>query len=63
MLLPTLTSASPKQRIEGAIPVLGRHKNGKSAGFDVVRAPTADQHDFVTTIWRDVTSGSLPMPY
>jgi PAS domain S-box-containing protein len=55
-LLPTLTSASPKRRVEGAIPVLGRHKNGKTGYFDVsVGHWTADQHDFVTTIWRDVT--------
>jgi PAS domain S-box-containing protein len=55
-LLQALTTASPRKRIEGAIPVLGRHKNGKTGYFEVSLGHwTADQHDFVTTIWRDVT--------
>jgi PAS domain S-box-containing protein len=55
-LLPTLTPASPWQRIEGAVPVRGRHKNGKTGYFEVSLGRwTTDQHDFVTTIWRDIT--------
>jgi PAS domain S-box-containing protein len=55
-LLPALPSPSPKQMIDGAIPVRGRHKSGKTGYFEVSLGHwTADQHDFVTTIWRDVT--------
>ena len=53
-LLPALTSAD--QKTQAAISVVGRYKNGTSGHFDVsVGRWRADQRDFVTTIWRDVT--------
>ncbi len=55
-LLPALAESSGDQKAETAISVVGRHKNGKTAYFDVSLGHwRADQRDFVTTIWRDVT--------
>ena len=55
-LLRALSKTSADQKTEAAISVVGRYKNGKSGHFDVsVGRWRADQRDFVTTIWRDVT--------
>jgi len=55
-LLPALTQTSADQRIQAAISVVGRYKNGASGHFDVSLGRwRADQRNFVTTIWRDVT--------
>ena len=56
-LLPVLKQRHPvNKRAEAAISVIGRYKNGKSGYFDVSLGRwRADQRDFVTTIWRDVT--------
>ena len=44
------------EKADTAISVVGRYKNGKSGYFDVSLGHwRADQRDFVTTIWRDVT--------
>ena len=44
------------QKSDAAISVVGRYKNGKSGYFDISLGHwRADQRDFVTTIWRDVT--------
>lgn len=54
-LLPALAETSA-QRAEARMSVTGRYKNGKSGYFDVSLGHwRADQRDFVTTIWRDVT--------
>jgi PAS domain S-box-containing protein len=55
-LLPVLSAASADHKTEAAIPVVAQYKNGKSGYFDVSFGRwRADQRDFVTTIWRDVT--------
>jgi PAS domain S-box-containing protein len=55
-LLPVLDATSVDQKTERAIAVAGRYKNGKLGYFDVSLGHwRADQRDFVTTIWRDVT--------
>jgi PAS domain S-box-containing protein len=55
-LLPVLKETSADQKTGAAISVIGRYKNGKSGHFDVSLGRwRADQRDFVTTIWRDVT--------
>jgi PAS domain S-box-containing protein len=55
-LLPALTKRAVDQKVDTAIPVVGRYKNGKSGHFDISLGHwRADQRDFVTTIWRDVT--------
>lgn len=55
-LSPVLEKTSADQKTETAISVIGRYKNGTSGHFDVSLGHwRADQRDFVTTIWRDVT--------
>jgi PAS domain S-box-containing protein len=55
-LLQALAQTSVDNKADNAISVVGRHKNGKSGYFDVSLGHwRADQRDFVTTIWRDVT--------
>jgi PAS domain S-box-containing protein len=55
-LLPVLAETSADQKVQTAISVVGRYKNGKSGHFDVSLGRwRADQREFVTTIWRDVT--------
>ena len=54
--LRTLTQTSVNSKADNAISVVGRYKNGKSGYFDVSLGHwRADQRNFVTTIWRDVT--------
>ena len=53
-LFPAL--AKSDQKSDAAISVVGRYKNGKFGHFDISLGHwSADQRDFVTTIWRDVT--------
>jgi len=55
-LLPALAESVADQKAETAISVVGRYKNGKSGYFDISLGHwRADQRDFVTTVWRDVT--------
>ncbi len=55
-LLPALAESSAEQKADTAISVIGRYKSGKTGYFDVSLGHwRADQRDFVTTIWRDVT--------
>lgn len=55
-LLPALAESSEGYKADTAISVTGRYKNGKTGYFDVSLGHwRADQRDFVTTIWRDVT--------
>jgi signal transduction histidine kinase/CheY-like chemotaxis protein len=55
-LLRTLAQTSVNSKVDNAISVVGRHKNGNSGYFDVSLGHwRADQRNFVTTIWRDVT--------
>ena len=55
-LLPVLAETSADRKVQTAISVVGRYKNGKSGHFDVSLGRwRADQREFVTTIWRDVT--------
>ena len=55
-LLPALAESSAGQKADTVISVIGRYKNGKTGYFDVSLGHwLADQRDFVTTIWRDVT--------
>jgi PAS domain S-box-containing protein len=55
-LLPVLNETPADHKTEAAIPVIARYKNGKYGYFDVSFGRwRADQRDFVTTIWRDVT--------
>src|SRR3984957_16675326 len=55
-LLQALAQSSVNGKADSAISVVGRHKNGKSGYFDVSLGHwRADQRNFVTTIWRDVT--------
>jgi PAS domain S-box-containing protein len=55
-LLQTLAQTSVNSKADNAISVVGQHKDGTSSYFDVsVGHWRADQRNFVTTIWRDVT--------
>ena len=55
-LLPALTEGAVDQKAHRAISVVGRYKDGKFGHFDISLGHwRADQRDFVTTIWRDVT--------
>jgi len=55
-LLPALAESVADQKVDTAISVVGRYKNGKSGYFDISLGHwRADQRDFVTTVWRDVT--------
>jgi PAS domain S-box-containing protein len=55
-LSPRLADTSVVQKMQSAISVVGRYKSGKSGYFDVSLGHwRADQRNFVTTIWRDVT--------
>jgi PAS domain S-box-containing protein len=55
-LLPALAQRSVGQKKDASISVVGRYKNGKSGHFDISLGHwRAEQRDFVTTIWRDVT--------
>ena len=55
-LVSALENSSVDQKSDAAISVIGRHKNGKSGNFEISLGHwRADQRDFVTTIWRDVT--------
>lgn len=55
-LLQALAQSSAGQKNDAAISVVGRYKNGKSGHFDISLGHwRAEQRDFVTTIWRDVT--------
>ena len=54
--LPRWQESSADQKADAAISVVGRYKNGKSGNFEISLGHwRADQRDFVTTIWRDVT--------
>jgi PAS domain S-box-containing protein len=55
-LLQALAQTSVNSKADNAISVVGRHKDGTSGYFDVSLGHwRADQRNFVTTIWRDVT--------
>src|ERR1700733_446779 len=55
-LLQALAQSAASGKVDNAISVVGRHKNGKSGYFDVSLGHwRSDQRNFVTTIWRDVT--------
>jgi PAS domain S-box-containing protein len=55
-LLPALAQSSVGQKNDAAISVMGRYKNGKFGHFDISLGHwRAEQRDFITTIWRDVT--------
>ena len=55
-LLQALADSSVDRKRDAAISVVGRYKNGTSAHFEISLGHwRADQRDFVTTIWRDVT--------
>ena len=55
-LLQALAQTTVNSRADNAISVVGRYKNGNSGYFDVSLGHwRADQRNFVTTIWRDVT--------
>ena len=55
-LFPALAENSVDQKSEVAISVVGRYKNGNFGHFEISLGHwRADQRDFVTTIWRDVT--------
>ena len=55
-LLQALVQASFGNKTVNAISVVGRYKDGKSGYFEVsIGHWRADQRNFVTTIWRDVT--------
>ncbi len=55
-LLHELAHNSAAQRSDHAISVVGRYKAGQSGHFEISLGHwQADQRDFVTTIWRDVT--------
>jgi len=56
-LLPVLAQSSVDGKADNAISVVGRYKNGEWGYFDVSLGHwRADQRNFVTTIWRDVTA-------
>jgi len=55
-LVSALSESSVDQKSDAAISIVGRYKNGKSGNFEISLGHwRADQRDFVTTIWRDVT--------
>ena len=55
-LLHALAEKSADEKRDIAISVVGRYKNGTSGHFEISLGHwRADQRDFVTTIWRDVT--------
>ena len=55
-LFPALAESSVDQKSDAAISIVGRYKNGKFGHFEISLGHwRADQRDFVTTIWRDVT--------
>jgi PAS domain S-box-containing protein len=55
-LVSALEGSSVDQKNDAAISVVGRYKNGKFGNFEISLGHwRADQRDFVTTIWRDVT--------
>jgi PAS domain S-box-containing protein len=55
-LVPLLTEFMAGRTNERAISVVGRYKSAKSGYYDVSLGHwRADQRDFFTTIWRDVT--------
>jgi PAS domain S-box-containing protein len=55
-LLPILAKSSAHRETATAISVVGRYRDGKTGHFEVsIGHWRADQHDFATTIWRDVT--------
>jgi PAS domain S-box-containing protein len=55
VLLPILAKTRGREA-RTAVPVVGRYRDGKTGHFDVsIGHWRADQRDFVTTIWRDVT--------
>jgi len=55
-LLPALAKSSRGLKADTRISVIGRYKDGTTGHFDVSLGHwRADQRDFVTTIWRDVT--------
>jgi PAS domain S-box-containing protein len=55
-LLPVLAKTDAHQQRQTAISVVGRYRDGRTGHFDVsIGRWRADQRDFVTTIWRDVT--------
>ena len=55
-LVSALAESSVDQKSDNAISIVGRYKNGKSGNFEISLGHwRADQRDFVTTIWRDVT--------
>lgn len=55
-LLPFLARTSDNRETQTAISVVGRYKDGSTGHFEVsIGHWRADQRDFVTTIWRDVT--------
>ena len=55
-LLPVLAETSAPSKAGSGISVVGRYKNGKLGYFDVSLGHwRAEQRNFVTTIWRDVT--------
>jgi PAS domain S-box-containing protein len=55
-LLQAIAQTTVGSKADNAISVMGRHKDGKSGYFDVSLGHwRADQRNFVTTIWRDVT--------
>jgi PAS domain S-box-containing protein len=55
-LLPFLARTSGNRETQTAISVVGRYKDGTAGHFEVsIGRWRADQRDFVTTIWRDVT--------
>ena len=55
-LLPVLAQGSVNSGDDSAISVMGRYKDGEWGYFDVSLGHwRADQRNFVTTIWRDVT--------
>jgi PAS domain S-box-containing protein len=55
-LLHALAENSVDGKHDNAISVVGRYKNGQSGHFEISLGHwRAEQRDFVTTIWRDVT--------
>ena len=55
-LLPILAETYARQETRTGISVVGRYRDGKTGHFDVsIGHWRADQREFVTTIWRDVT--------
>ena len=56
VLLPNLAKTSAQRETPTVVSVVGRYRDGKTGHFEVSLGRwRADQRDFVTTIWRDVT--------